>query len=485
MIYTKILSFVDVHPRWAALLCGVMAAFALPPLHIFPLLIPAYSGFYIALHKAQTKRQGFIIGWLFGLGYFVSGLYWLGYAMLVEAEKFAWMIPFAVLGLPSILALYYGLLGAIWSAVKRLLTGKELISIILFCLLFVLIEFLRSILFTGFPWNLSGYSWGFSLVMSQSAYIVGVWGVTLLTLWMATLPAILKFSCGQKEKVTALAICLFMLVMPFSYGYWRLQEHPTQYTTKKILLVQGNIPQQHKWDPQKQYDILDRYRKLSKLSEDEEGGVIIIWPETSYPYFLEGKSPPLEWVTSVMSDDAVLITGAMRADWNKNRQGIKAIYNSLHIVSPQAEVLAEYDKVRLVPFGEFVPFRSILPMKKITHGMQDFGRGKGAEVLKVQGVPPFQPLICYEVIFPEYKAAEDSDWLLNITNDAWFGDSSGPYQHLTMARFRAIEQGKPVVRAANTGVSAVYDALGRELGRIELNQIGTIKLNLPSKLPIN
>lgn len=469
----------------AALLCGIMACLTLPPFHFYPLLIPAYSGLVLLILLADTGRRAFAAGWWFGLGYFVTGLYWFAYALLVEADKFAWMIPLAVLGLPSILAVYYGI--ASW-LFWRIPLRQPIARIILFSLIWLGIELLRGHLFTGFPWNLAAYSWGFSTVMIQLASLIGSYGLTAWTILLATLPAILFWPqpCQKVEVNTALALTLVMLLLPFSYGIWRLEANPTEYMDTTVRIVQGNIPQAHKWNPSKQRAALDKHLQLSLPAIDEAFPDLILWPEAAYPYIVEAGSPPLQYIAGALPYKSLLITGGMRAAPRGNGQF--DVWNSLSVINSYAQVLATYDKHHLVPFGEFVPLRGFIPMeKKITHGIQDFARGTGVSVVESPLFPSFLPLICYEAIFPSLAEhlSKQPQWILNITNDAWFGESSGPYQHLQMSRMRAVEQGVPLVRVANTGISAMFDAYGRELKSLPLSVAGFLQGKLPKPIKVN
>ena len=451
---------------------------SLPPVHLFFLILPAFSGLFYLLWQCQTKRQAFLTGWWFGLAYFSSGLYWFAHALLIEPEKFAWMIPFALFGLPSILAIYYGLCTLLTHLLRHRFGLSALPTILLFALLWLGVEWLRGQLFTGFPWNLIAYTWSISEPMMQWVSLVGSYVYSGWTVLLATLPVLYWLSQNRHHQVMGLGLSVAMVSVPFLYGSDRLNQHPTDYTDQTLHIVQGNIAQQHKWDPEKQFQAVQNHVQLTEQPDLPED-TVVIWPETAFPYFLEAHSPPVKFIADALPKKGVLLTGAMRAEWNADRQGIKHFYNSLHAVKPDGSVAATYDKVRLVPFGEFVPFRSILPVEKVTHGMQDFEKGKGALNLELPGLPAFQPLICYEVIFPNFTVQERPKWLLNITNDAWFGHSSGPYQHLQMARFRAVEQGVPLVRAANTGISAVFDAYGREISSLPLGERGAITVKLP------
>jgi apolipoprotein N-acyltransferase len=466
-----------------AFLAGVLAMVTLPPLSLYGFIVPAYAGLVLLTETARRSSQAFLVGWAFGMGYFVPGLYWFAHALLVEAEKFAWMIPFAILGLPAILSLYYAV--ACW-LYYRLPIRQPIARVILFSLLWLGIELLRGFLFTGFPWNLAAYSWSFSLPMLQMASLIGAYGLSAWTVLLAMLPALLFWPkpCRPAEVNIALSMTVLMLLVPFGYGMMRLDNGPTRYTDQLIRIVQANIPQAHKWDPTKQRAVIDKHLGLSIPSTGERVPDVIIWPEAAYPYMLEAASPPVEYIMQALPEGALWLTGAMRAQ----QRGDSAwdVWNSLAVVNRDAQIISHYNKHRLVPFGEFVPLRGLIPMeKKITHGMKDFSRGAGVQLLDVEGVAPFLPLICYEAVFPqlaEHPQKQRAGWLLNITNDAWFGDSIGPYQHLEAARMRAIEQGMPLVRAANTGISVVTDSYGRVVENLALLQTGYLQTTLPEAL---
>jgi len=469
--------------RWGiALLLGIMAALTLPPVYLYPLLIPAFSGLLLLSLYARSGRAAFATGWWFGFGYFTVGLYWMAISMLVEPEKFAWMIPFALFGMPSVLAIYYGL--ACW-LFWRLPLKHPLCRVLLFALIWLGTEWLRGILFTGFPWNLIGYSWTFSTAMIQPAYWIGSYGLTFWTVLLATLPALLYWP-GRRYAATPVLVALFvMLALPFAIGVWRLSTHPTQYSDTVIRVVQANIPQDQKWHPALRMRALEKHVRLSSARGAGEVD-LFIWPESAFPFLLQPKQPPLTFVTPFLQPEQRLITGAIHTlPTPSGPPESWPWWNSLHVVDNEANVTATYDKYKLVPFGEFVPFRGILPVEKLTHGMQDFSRGPGPELITPRPQDPaFLPLICYEGIFPSLSNRQMADgkkaeWLLSITNDAWFGISSGPYQHLHMTRLRAVEQGIPLIRSANTGISAVIDAYGRVLTSLPLEEEGIITTRLP------
>ena len=468
-----------------AVVMGVCGALTLAPYHMYPLLVPCFTVLYLLLYSSPSARMAFMTGWWFGLGYFVVGLYWLAHALLVEPEKFAWMIPFAVLGLPSVLALYYGVIGWLWWRLKAVMPEWLVWQWFAFVLLWCAGEYARGVLFTGFPWNYIGYSWSFSTVMIQPAWLVGIHGVNLWTVALATLPALYMLTPGSQgwQRYGVLVLMLALLVLPYSYGVWRLTNSPTRYTDTTIRLVQANIAQGQKWNPDFAKAALESHIALSKAPGVQEVD-LFIWSETSYPFLLAGDaSPPMLRVATVLNKNQRLIMGAITA---QPTMGVTSqhwpYWNSMVVMDGEAHIVDQFDKRHLVPFGEYVPLRKYLPIEKITHGMQDFGVGKGRVRLSASDMlPAAYPLICYEAIFSgEVNADDSTQWLVNITNDAWFGMSSGPYQHMQMARMRAVENGKPLVRVANTGISLVTDSYGRILASLPLGYAGQITVKLPA-----
>lgn len=468
-----------------ALLCGVAATLALPPVCFLPLLFVACMGLFWLLQGCHTPKQAFYTGWWFGFGYFTTGIYWIAFALLTEPEKFGWMVPFAVFGLSGILALYYALFTYIF---YRAPVRHSISKWMLFAVLWVVMEWLRTYLFTGFPWNLIGYAWTVSDVMMQAASVVGVYGIGLLTVLVATAP-VLWFSIQwhthevSYKKSWPAIIALILLPLVWMGGTWRLQTKiDAEVPDVRLRIVQGNVSQYHKWKPELRAATLQRYISLT-LAPGYRSRTHIIWPETAMPYFLENTPWVRERLGELAPEGGALVTGGLRTDYSGI--GDYQVWNSMLMVNHEGEVVNYYDKTHLVPFGEYVPFRSILPLEKITYGSKDFSVGEGPRVLSIPNIPPFNPLICYEVIFPQHAFHKDNkpQWILNITNDAWFGNSSGPYQHFAMARMRAVEEGIPLVRAANTGISAVVDSYGVVREKINLGKTGVLDASLPTSLP--
>ncbi len=468
--------------RWRALatavVLGVLAAGALPPLYLVPLLWIAFPGLLWLLDGARSWLRAFVIGWAFGLGYFAAGLYWVGYSFLVDAEQFGALMPFAVGALAGGMALYPGLaLAGVW-----LSRTQGLARVFALAAAWLASEWLRAWLLTGFPWNLIGTVWACSDATMQFASLAGVWGLSLATVVAAAAPSCL--AGAPRRRVAALGLALLVPGFLWAYGALRLADAPpvAEDNVPGVLLrvVQPNIPQQLKW----QADLRARHVAEQMALSGEAGPravTHVVWPEAAIPFILPDTREVLDAVASIVPPGGLLLAGAPRRE---EADGRVRLWNSMFAVDADGGVAAAYDKRHLVPFGEYVPFRSVLPLAKLAPGAADFSAGSGSRTLQLPGLPDASVLICYEVIFPGrvVDPGSDAQWLLNLTNDGWFGTSSGPYQHFAAARLRAVEEGLPLVRAANTGISAVVDAYGRVVVRLGLNRRGTVDAPLPKAL---
>jgi apolipoprotein N-acyltransferase len=323
--------------------------------------------------------------------------------------------------------------------------------------------------------------------MSQSVALFGAYGLSFVTVLAMVAPAALAgigAGSSMRRPVAGVVLLSGVLVLCGIGGAVRVALAPSSAAEAtvpgvRLRLVQANIDQRMKWDEGERLKILHKYLALST----QPGAAPIthlVWPETALPYFLSTDPELLRILGGIVPRGGLLLTGAVRATPPDVRP--LQIWNSVHAIDDQGRIVATYDKVHLVPFGEYVPLRHILPIDKITPGMMDFSSGPGPRTLELPGLPPASPFICYEAIFPGALVAHTTpraQWLLNVTNDAWFGDSAGPRQHFASARLRAIEEGLPLVRAANTGISAVVDPYGRELARLGLGREGVLDSPLP------
>ncbi len=460
-----------------AALLGAMATAALPPLHILPLYLVAFTGLARLIDASPGRRAAFAVGWWFGFGHFVSGLYWFANALMTDPERFAWLIAPAVFGISGLLAVYPAIAAMLARACAA--GGPRIAGL---ALAWVATEWLRGWLFTGFPWNLIGLGWTVSDAMIQLAALTGVWGLSLVTVFAAAAPAALAGPGGWRARAWPSVLGAALLAAVWAGGAIRLANAGDETVANvRLRIVQPNVAQDHKWKPELRAALFRRHLALTR-SPGFKSVTHVIWPETAVAYALADEPRLRAAIAAVTPPGGAVITGAIRT----TPQGAPKpqIWNNLAAVDGRGRVVASYDKFHLVPFGEYVPFRSILPLDKITYGSLDFSAGPGPRTLRVPGLPPFSPLICYEAIFPG-RVLDPNDrpkWLLNITNDAWFGESSGPYQHFAAARMRAVEEGLPLVRAANTGISAVVDPYGRVRARLGLGEGGVLDSPLPTAL---
>lgn len=479
--------------RGLLFLAGAVATLALPPVGAWPVLYPV---FWLLCRMADGaaawgRRAGFGVGWWFAFGYLAVGWYWIANALLVFSDRLWWMVPFAALGLPAAMAIYYGLAVLVVRPVRAGLPRALALAVA-----FVAADWLRGHLFTGFPWNVWGYAWAESAWLSQGAALGGVHTLGALALLSAALVAggLAGGLVGSDRRVrrgavAALALGVALPAAVGGYGAWRLATAPSLEAGRQtaeaagqpgLRLVQAGIPQREKWPRRFAARNFDRHLELGRADRPDWIDTVI-WPETAAAFFIEQADPARVEIAAMLPPGGRLLTGAPRQTGDPPR-----LRNALVAIDDTGRVTAAYDKHHLVPFGEYVPFRSVLTFGKVTAGAGDYAPGPGPRTLELPGLPPVSPLICYETIFPDQvrapAPARAPEWLLNLTNDAWYGETAGPYQHLQHARLRAIEQGLPLVRAANTGISAVFDPWGRELGRLPLGAAGVLDVRLPMAL---
>ena len=462
---------------------GILVAGALAPLHLVFLLPISFTGLIWILSSVHTRTQAFFVGWWFAWGQFIAGLYWIGVAFTVDAAAHALLIPLPVLGLPAFIAIFSG-----FATLATYLVGVNgLYRILVFSGFWILFEYVRGTIFTGFPWNLIGYSWTAFLPILQSTAFFGIYGLTLLTVLVCSLPALLgEIAVSRKVGITAVVSGLLIFTLLFAAGEWRLLSHPdTAYEDINLRIVQPNIPQASKWKPHLRLGHLRKTIELSSARGSPQPDHLI-WPETAVPYYLTTTPGLAEQLREFIPDGGSLITGAPRHDPLVGRY-----WNSLHVLDSTGRVTGTYDKQHLVPYGEYMPLRDIMMATGLTNlipaldQMSDFAipDKNATRTIRGPGLPTARAMICYEIAFPwEVDPGEEFSWIVNITNDGWFGNTSGPYQHLAMTQARAVEQGVPVVRAANTGISAIIDPYGRITAKLGLNEAGIIDSPLPKPL---
>ncbi len=478
-----------------ALVAGALSSLAMAPFNAWPVLFLTFPVMVWLIDGAGGGRlhglsAAAMAGWWFGLGYFVPGLYWIGYAFLVDAPTFAWLMPFAVLGLPAYLALF----PAFGFALARLIWSKDGSRVIALAASLTASEWLRGHVLTGFPWNAFGYALTKPLALAQAASLIGLWGLTFLSVAIFASPAVLidGNSRGRRPWV-APVMALLVLVAIGIFGAVRLSLQPTTTVANvKLRIMQPNLQQDVRFNYAAKAEVMQKYLTLSdRASGPQSTGVrdasILIWPESAFPFFLAREADAMAQIDDLLPKDTILITGSVRAPDLPPGTRITRAYNSIYAIDHDGSVLSIYDKLHLVPFGEFLPFQDWmekLGFVQLTKVQGGFIPGTGRRAMEIPNAPRALPLICYEAIFPDEVAARGDrpGWIINLTNDGWFGISTGPYQHLQQARLRAIEQGLPVVRAANTGISAVIDPMGRVVARLGLGVEGVLDSSLPAAI---
>ena len=475
-----------------AFTAGAISVLALSPFDLWPVLFFTFPVLVWLVDGAAAGRLGgvwsaFVAGWWFGFGYFFAGLYWMGYAFLVDAKTFGWMLPFAVTAVPAALAVFTGC----GLAFARAIWMRGPLRILSLAVALTVAEWLRGHVLTGFPWNTYGYALTGPLVLAQTAALIGIWGLTFVTVAVFATPALFADDRADTRRPwIPLALAATLLAALAGFGTWRLARTPTTLTEDvRLRIMQPNLQQDEKFNYSARGDVMKRYVALSDRSTGPRSSGVrdvthLIWPESAFPFFLMREAEALAQIAELLPQGTVLITGAVRAPEPIPGAAISHAYNSIYVIDHDGAVLSVYDKVHLVPFGEYLPLQSFLErlgLMQLTKVQGGFIPGTRRRAIEVPRAPRFLPLICYEIIFPgeAVPRGERPGWLVNLTNDGWFGISTGPYQHLQQARVRAIEEGLPLVRAANTGVSAVVDPVGRIINSLPLGTEGVLDSPLP------
>lgn len=475
-----------------AALAGAVSALAMPPFSVWPILfltLPV-AVWLIDGAAAETRTRGALVaagvGFCFGFGYFLAGLWWIGSAFLVDADVFGWLLPFAVAGLPALLSTTT----AAGFAAARLMWSPGPGRVLVFAAMAGIGEILRGHLFTGFPWNSFGYALADQAWLGQFASVVGVEGLTFVAFAIFAAPATLADGRPSRALLAAATVSLAGLAV---FGAVRLAMNPTGFDSRvTVRAIQPEIPQDMKSQESERDTVMDAYLSLSDEARGpDRGGFadadLVVWPESAFPFLLSRTPEALARIGRAMKPGATVVTGAIRGERKADGSGAE-FWNALHMIGDDGSILATYDKIHLVPFGEYLPFQTALEsigLEAVTRQRGGFAVGDRRTAIALPQGPKFRPLICYEAIFPEEVTDPDGerpDFLLNVTNDAWFGRTPGPYQHAAQARVRTIEQGLPMVRSANGGVASIVDAYGRTIASAPLGARDVVDSKLP--LPI-
>ncbi len=446
------------------LFLGILSAFAFAPYFIFPTLLIGLAYLFHKMNTAPTKKQAVWFAFVFGFGLGGCSLSWISHALMVDDGQFAKLIPLAIAGMGLLFGVFYAL--PAWCAAFFQRGYPRLFAWVGF---FIIFEWVRSWFLTGFPWNLLGAVWTQYPPMMQSAAVWGVYGLSGATLLMFSLPA---FWPRMRPVIATVLIGIIL----YGAGAFRLYEAvPQNVWGVTVRMVQPNIPQTLKWNPHHAQAAISTLINLSR--ENNENITHVIWPETAIPFLPDIHTADRIRLMSAVRQGGTLIAGALRGANPTKRQ----VANSIFIFDDLSEIKGFYDKSHLVPFGEYVPLRGILPIEKIVPIGSDLVAGNGPRTVPIPKAPPASLLVCYEIIFPHaiVDKAKRPEWIINVTNDAWYGISAGPYQHLGITQLRAVEEGLPIARATNNGISAMIDPYGRILASQPLGERAVLDTPLP------
>lgn len=487
------------HRHIVAFFAGAISALSMAPFDAFfvlfftfPILVWLIDGVSNEPETGLRSKfwEGFKPGFWFGFGYFLCGLWWIGSAFLVDAEEFLWAMPIAILALPALLAVFWG----VATAIARLFWSGDVSRIFALAAAFMLLEYIRGIFATGLPWNAIAYAAYFNPIMMQSASVLGLYSMTPFVILVGALLVFIFPGSGARtfKHKLMIGLCFGLMLCHVSFGVLRFETSRSDMVEGvNLRLMQPNINQAEKFQPGKDKQILQTYLDLS-VTENEGTKLSdvthLIWPESAFPFLLTDRRDALAAISSMLPSGTNLITGAARAEQAGGSGKEDLVFNSVYVVDSEGVIVSAADKVHLVPFGEYLPLQSLAEgfgIKQLTQVQGGFTAGNSRKLLSTGVGPQFLPLICYEIIFSGQLWGESKrpGWILNLTNDGWFGMTPGPYQHERQAIVRAVEEGLPLVRVANTGISGVYDVYGRTISRLELGEKGVLDSPLPQALP--
>jgi apolipoprotein N-acyltransferase len=472
-----------------AFLAGVFAVLGQAPYDFpaacfisFPILVWLLDGTTgdATVSRIGRLKPAFAVGWWFGFGYFLGGLWWIGTALLVEAESFAWALPFAMIGIPLLLAFFYGLAAAI----ARAMWGSGIGRIAALAAGFAIAEWLRGFLFTGFPWNAIGYAAMPAPMLMQSVSVIGMDGMNALAVFVFALPALLVDKSGRRLGA---ALFVLLLISHAGFGYYRLTKPVAEASEYlQVRIVQPNVDLSEKWDK----EVRDRiFASLIELSarppaQGQARPQLVIWPETAVPFLFTDRADALTTLGEVLQEGQLLVAGIVREEAASGPGTRTRYYNSVVAIDDKGEIVDAVDKVHLVPFGEYIPFADLfasIGIEQLVAGPMNFDAGNQRRDISLPDGVKASPFICYEVIFPGLVAADSAsaDIMINVTNDAWFGNTPGPYQHFRQAHLRAVVTGRPLLRAANTGISGVVGQRGIVVDGLAIGTQGIIDSRIP------
>lgn len=465
-----------------AFLAGSLSVQALPPFYHSYILFFTTSWLLYAIHQASNKKQAFALGYWFGFGFFAFGFAWVNNALLVFPEKTGWLIPITFLASGGFMGLFIAF-PSLLSKLNKTITSQYLS----WAAWIVIFEWIRSWFLTGFPWNLWGTCLAFNIKLIQLSSVIGTYGLSLILLLTASAPVLWLVGKNLKNALKTASIILLCTCTLYAFGHFRisrLEDNTSNQIT--IRLVQPEISQNQKWSLDLRTEHFQKYIKESQKQPLNNNSSIIVWGETASPFPLDMDKNALTEAIKILPPEGYLVTGQIRLQDNYYN-GWDA-YNSSLIINSQGVIEDFYDKTHLVPFGEYIPLRQWLPefIRPVANVISTLKAGNGPKIINIPNIPPFGIQICYEIIFPHQiiNPSQKPEWVINLTNDGWYGLSSGPYQHLVNTQLRAVEEGITIVRSANNGISALINRYGKIVDSLSLHQVGSLDIALPQKTSV-
>jgi apolipoprotein N-acyltransferase len=457
-------------------LLGIISALSFAPFNIFPIFLATFSRFFVKILKTRTTKKLLTQAFCFFFGLHLACLYWVIYPLMLNFEKHWILIPLAITLIPAYLSMFL-LIPTFLLSRNHFRKLPDFAKPFTFALLFCCTMEIYGNFFPGLPWVLPGYIWNCHEIFLQTLCIYKISGLNFITLFISGWLGLAFFhykSGNLKHSRIYAGIALFLFLFLLLFGYVRLARNPTKFTDQKIRIVQANISQQDKSNQNLSFQNLKKYLDFSQHNSRVN---FVIWPEASIPYLYKENFTQLHnYLKSILQNEEHLIAGAVRQDLSSEK-----VFNSIIVIDHSGKNVAIFDKRRLVPFGEYIPFRNYVPFQSIASDIGDFNFGEKPNIVTINGLK-VAFAICYEIVFSStFDSSEEKDVIINVTNDGWFGFTTQPFQHLQISRARAIENGVPLVRATNYGISAVFDAYGREIAQIPIDQAGAIEINIPER----
>ncbi|MDR0968883.1 MAG: apolipoprotein N-acyltransferase [Holosporaceae bacterium] len=455
---------------------GLATALSFAPFNVFPIFIATFAWLFVKIFESKDVKKLLAESFCFFFFWHLACLYWIAYPLTFDSKHWI-LIPFAITLIPAYLSLWLLAAVLITKLIQRVKFVDEFLLPVFSAAAFCCSIWIYSNYLPGFPWILPAYIWNCHEIFMQTLSLYGADGLNFTTLLISFYFGSF-FVCRKrgntKKAIVLVSISVGLLLFIALFGWRRLANNPVEFIDKRIRIIQCAIPQEEKNDGKFAFTNL---RKHLEKSRGESKADFVVWPEASVPYLYREDFEQLnDYLKSPLNEGEYLLAGAVRKDLATEK-----IYNSVVVINCFGKNVSNYDKSRLVPFGEYVPFRKYLPFQSVAVDIGDFDRGNAsANVLELNGVK-IAFAVCYEIAFPREIFNAPVDLIVNVTNDGWFGLTTEPFQHLQITKAAAIERGIPIARATNSGISAVFDAYGREIARIPINQAGVIEVNIPKK----